>query len=296
MANRRPTIAILTHVTDDFRQARHLIHQIIPRWETMGFNVVVTTDVEPFVPAEVALLHVDLSVVPETCRRLAERYPRVLNGRVFDIRKRRFSQLVVNRNGPDPGSVMVKSDWNHGGRWDFRQRILESSPARLLRPLHLDNALYRALAWLETKRSWPRRSWLSPDGYRVYSQRDQVPAEVWKNPNLVVERFISEREGPYYCCRHWLFFGDREVGRRTMSLNPVVKAQSKLEPLSDPVPDELRAIRHQTGFDYGKFDYGIVNGQVILYDMNRTPGISSHPQRHTETVEVLSPGIHAFFG
>jgi hypothetical protein len=155
--------------------------------------------------------------------------------------------------------------------------------------------MYRALAWLETKRSWPRRCWLPPDGYRVYGKRDQVPAAVWTNSNLVVERFVSEREGPYYCCRHWLFFGNREVGRRTMSLNPVVKADAKLEALSDPVPDELRAIRQRLGFDYGKFDYGIVDGQVVLYDMNRTPGSTSNPQRQAQTVEALSPGIHAFF-
>jgi hypothetical protein len=295
MSNRRPTIAILTQVTDDFRRAHYLLHQIIPRWEAMGFNVVITTEAEPFVPAEVALLHVDLSVVPAACLRLAERYPRVLNGRVIDIRKRQFSQLLVNRDGPDLGSVMVKSDWNCGGLWDFRHKLLASRPARLIRPFCLDHAMYRALAWLDTKRSWPRRRWLSTTDYRVYSKRDQVPAAVWTNPNLVVERFISEREGPYFCCRHWLFFGDREVGRRTLSLNPVVKAEAKLEPLRDPVPDELRAIRQRLGFDYGKFDYGIVDGQVVLYDMNRTPGITNNPQRHAETTEVLSSGIRAFF-
>jgi hypothetical protein len=294
MSGQRSTIAILTHPTDDFRNERYLIRAIIPRWEAMGFKVVVATGVEPFVPADLALLHVDLSVVPDAYRRLIERYPRVLNGRVLDIRKRQFSRLLVNREGPDPGSVMVKSDWNCGGRRDFRQKILESGSGPWLRRFHLDNVVCRVMAWLETARPWSQRRWLSANAYRVYPNRGQVPAGVWANPNLIVERFISEREGPDYCCRHWLFFGEREVGRRTVSLKPVVKGGARIEPLADPVPDELRTIRRQLGFDYGKFDYGIVDGQVVLYDMNRTPGFTRIPERHAETVEVLSPGIHAF--
>lgn len=291
----RRTIAILTHTSDEFSQSPRLIHQIIPRWEQMGLNVVVVTDADAFVPADLALLHVDLSVIPETCRQLAERYPKVLNSRVIDIRKRRFSKLLVDRYGPDPGSVIVKSDWNFGGLRDFRQRYLQSHLARLVRPFRLNHVLLRALERFEAKQPWSRRSWLAPVGYKVFPSRNEVPSEVWSNPNLIVERFISEREGEYYCCRHWLFLGNREVNRRTLSLNPVVKGDIKIEPLSDAIPDELRIIRTRLGFDYGKFDYGIVNGEVVLYDTNRTPGMTSNLQRHSETVEVLSSGIHDIF-
>jgi hypothetical protein len=38
-------------------------------------------------------------------------------------------------------------------------------------------------------------------------------------------------------------------------------------------PDELREIRRSLGFDFGKFDYSIVNGRVVLYDRNRTPSV-----------------------
>jgi hypothetical protein len=50
------------------------------------------------------------------------------------------------------------------------------------------------------------------------------------------------------------------------------------------------------GFHYGKFDYGIVDGKVVLYDVNRTPGAASNPAHHQETVEVLSAGIRDFVG
>ena len=62
-------------------------------------------------------------------------------------------------------------------------------------------------------------------------------------------------------------------------------------PLTEPVPEELRQTRRQLGFDYGKFDYGVVNGEVVLYDANRTPGASSDAAIHEQTIDVLSKGL-----
>ncbi len=292
----KPTLAILTHALDDFWRRQYLVKQMIPRWEAMGVCVVVVTDPDAFVPADAGLLHVDLSVVPDACRRLVERYPIVINGNVLDIRKRQVSRHLVERDGPDPGMVIVKTDCNYGGVHDFRRQILESPAAVALRRVHLDRRLHRALSWIEEKRSWRRRRLLRTDDYRVFSDRHQVPSGVWRNSNLVVERFRSEREGDYYCCRHWLFFGRREVSRRTLSLRPIVKASDRLEQLPVSVPTELRAIRERLGFEYGKFDYGVVDGELILYDANRTPGLSADPSRHAATIEALSEGILDFLG
>jgi hypothetical protein len=128
-------------------------------------------------------------------------------------------------------------------------------------------------------------------GYCVYPDRDQVPTGIWSNPNLIVERFLAERAGSDYSCRHWIFLGDREVTRRVTSDQAVVKASARLEATSDTIPPELRAIRTRLGFDYGKFDYGIVDGQVVLYDVNRTPGAAADGRTHAQTIEVLSPGL-----
>jgi len=294
MKSNPPTIAILTQATDDFHQRRYLVRLMIPRWEAMGFRVVVVTETGPFVPADIALLHVDLSVVPDKIRRFAARYPRVLNGQVLDIRKRRFSRLLVDRVGPDPGKVIVKTDWNFGGRPELRWNVLESPLGRLVRRFNINIAesICHRVARREARRPWRTKRALN--NYPVYANRDLVPVEVWANPNLMVERFLVEREGNDYCCRHWLFLGRREVCRRTVSPNPVVKVDGKLEPLLEPVPEELRAIRKQLGFDYGKFDYGIINGEVFLYDANRTPSTSADPKRHAETTDVLAEGINDF--
>jgi hypothetical protein len=293
MTRKRPSLAILTDSTDDVRRGGYLIHLMIPRWEAMGFEVVVVTDKDKFVPADAALLHVDLTVIPDSCRRLAERYPVVLNGGVLDIRKRRFSRLLLDRPESWEGRVIVKTDWNYGGWREFRKRVLESPIGRLGRRWGTEESVLNKFGWLEQRRPWRWKRMLLTDSYLVCAEPGLVPRGVWRNPNLIVERFAAEREGDEYCCRHWLFFGDQEVNRRSISPQAVVKVSGRLEWLSDPVPDELRKVRAQLGFDYGKFDYGIVDGEVILYDVNRTPGSSSDPSRHAETVELLCQGLRA---
>jgi hypothetical protein len=54
-------------------------------------------------------------------------------------------------------------------------------------------------------------------------------------------------------------------------------------------------MRARLGFDYGKFDYGIVDGQVVLYDVNRTPAASSDPRHHRRTLAALPEGLYDFF-
>ncbi|HHY86928.1 MAG TPA: hypothetical protein GYA07_15540 [Verrucomicrobia bacterium] len=287
-------IVFITHESDRFWQRSYLVHLMIARWKALGFEVAVTSDA--FIPADVAFLHTDLSVVPESCRRLAAKYPAVINRSVTDVRKRAYSRLTVTRDGPDPGPVIVKSDWNCGGARDFRRLMLESRLARLLAPIRLDRAWYHLIAAIERKRSWRKRRLLRSRCYRVYPSRAQVPAGVWDNPHLVVERFVAEREGSYYCCRHWLFMGSKEVSRRTRSLEPIIKASAGIEALTDPVPEALRALRKRLGFDYGKFDYGLVDGEVFLYDANPTPGRSASPERHANTIDTLSTGIEEFIG
>ena len=76
----------------------------------------------------------------------------------------------------------------------------------------------------------------------------------------------------------------------------MVKFRGVMEPTSETIPRELRSIREEMGFDYGKFDYGIVDGEVVLYDVNRTPGAAPDAGLHADTVEALAPGIRDFLG
>jgi hypothetical protein len=293
MTAKRASLAILTHPVDHFSRGHYLVQLMIPEWERMGFRIVVVDDASTFVPADAALLHVDLTVVPDPYRRLAERYPFVLNGRVLDIRKRRFSRQLLDRRDIYSGSVIVKTDCNYGGWPELRRSILESPIGSIARRFGREDEACRELAALAQRLPWRWKRMFPVGTYPLYRTCDLVPRGVWGNPNLVVERFMAERAGDNYCCRHWVFFGCQEVNKRTMSPHYVVKGGSIIERIADPVPEELRAIREELGFDYGKFDYGIVDGQVVLYDVNRTPGATADPRNHADTVALLSQGLHA---
>jgi hypothetical protein len=288
----RPRLIIITHTADRFLARATLAGHLIPRWRAMGLDVEVVTERDPFVPGDVALLHVDLSVIPDECRAIAQRYARVVNGAVLDIRKRRFSSHLVTGSDAGSGAVIVKTDRNHCGWPEFMMRFKRSLAARALSACAGER---NALSWLaraEGLRPWRFRR-LLPD-YPVYPDAASIPHGVWNNSELVVERFQSERQGADYVCRHWLFFGDQEICRKTTAADPMVKLAGPPPRLHEPVPDALRQIRRGLGFDYGKFDYGVIDGEVILYDTNRTPGASRDPNAHAETLDLLANGIRAF--
>ena len=57
---------------------------------------------------DVALMHHDLTVIPESYRALADRFPRVVNAATWDIRKSRYSGCLVARGDSWPGRVLIK--------------------------------------------------------------------------------------------------------------------------------------------------------------------------------------------
>lgn len=290
MQSSKPAIAILTDSSDYFLSRRYLLNLFFPRWEAEGFRVIVRTERDPFEPADIAILHSDVSVVPHALQQIATRYERTVNGAVLDIRKRvAVGHEVTAEYG---GGVIVKTDANYRGLPELRRAIAHSAVGGLL---HDSGRLDRAtslLARLEALRSWRKRRVV--DSYDVHESAGAVPAGVWKNRHLVVEPFRPERSGGKFCCRHWLFFGSREVSRRTIGTDPMVKLGSSMEELHEPVPQALREIRRRLRFDYGKFDYGLIDGEVVLYDVNRTPGASADPSRHAGTIAALAGGIGEF--
>ncbi|TIV27981.1 MAG: hypothetical protein E5V96_34050, partial [Mesorhizobium sp.] len=52
----------------------------------------------------------------------------------------------------------------------------------------------------------------------------------------------------------------------------LVKGEDTIRREPVPVPDELRALRRDLGFDYGKFDFVMHEGKALLLDANKTPG------------------------
>ncbi len=289
-----PTIAIITHESDNFAEWKYFLKLLVHAWEKRGLKVVIVTNMTNYQPADIAFLHVDLTVVPQSCIEVLRRYPRVVNGRALDMQKRLFSDLLVTEESNWAGPVIVKTEWNCGGWREFRAWLENTLIGRILRRHGGFETYHKFRARQEARRSWRDKRLLPYGQYPVYPSSKDVPRGVWKNANLVVEKFISEKNGDEYHCRHWVFLGPREVTFRSYSKDQVVKLNGRMEQTDDEVPADLRAIRAQLGFDYGKFDYCVVDGKTVLYDVNRTPA-AGIAERYLWEVPLLENGIDEFF-
>ncbi|MCA9621910.1 MAG: hypothetical protein KC731_22955, partial [Myxococcales bacterium] len=231
--------------------------------------------VEGAPPADLAVLHVDQTVVPDHYLALAASYPRSVNGKSASVAKRSFSQQLLGPDDRYDGPVIIKTDANFGGLPELRH-------------YHLDRRRGRGPT---TPPRFARH-------YPVLPSLQEVPEEVRHDSRMVVERFVPERdaEGNYYL-RCWVFFGDRERCTRYRARVPVIKARETLDHAPCEVPDAIRAWRERLDLDYGKLDFVIHEGEPILLDANRTP---TAPAAVSAVVErgmaQLAPGLDALLG
>ncbi len=203
---------------------------------------------QPFRNADAAVLHVDLSLIPQAYLDLAARYRVTINGKVADIRKRHVSCNLVDRTASWTGPVLVKSDLNSNGRPEV--------------------SLARRIA---TATGHTLQKSAAPE-YQLFDSISDVPVPIWDDASRVVERYLPERRGPNNVMRVWNFMGDYERCNWYASPETIIKGRNIVEFGPSEVPDALRAHRKRLGFDYGKFDFAIGPDGPVLYDANRTPG------------------------
>ncbi|MEM9303821.1 MAG: hypothetical protein AAGE01_17015 [Pseudomonadota bacterium] len=221
------------------RQARY--------WKSRGHRVRIQRGPRADGPrADVCLVHVDLSRVPAAYGAYARRCPLALNSHVLDIRRRRYSSLLVAPESRWPGPVIIKTDANSGG---------------------IPEAAYLG-----------RRPPLA--NYRIVDTLDAVPAEVWRADDLVVERFLPEADRGFYHVRSLQCFGRRLECLRFRSRHPLVKFSADRQAV-EPHPDIL-AWRARLAVDFGKLDYVELDGQAILLDVNKTTGAGGEDETAAE--------------
>jgi hypothetical protein len=288
-------IAIVVHRHGSFGEASYWLGPISECWRESGIRVSVINDPRAHIEAELAILHVDLTVIPREYLSSVRRYSATINGSVSDISKRAISSHLAYRGDSYEGPVIVKTDRNDRGRQERRlARKGLSSPVRR-------DVLRNYLDHLKEEYRLARRAWRygSTKAFREYPIFDSingVPDAVWRDPELVVERFLPERHNDRYCVRTWLFLGHRERHAIFYSYEPVIKSHNiiEYERLSE-VPEALRRIRKDLKFDFGKFDYTMVNEQPVLFDANRTPTIGDFPkERYFPIAQSLANGIDSF--
>jgi hypothetical protein len=278
------TIAILFHENNRKRDlSGYAITFLAKFWRQDGNRVRYLFGTRKFVPADLLLIHVDLSIVPDEYLEFASRYPIALNRAAKDIRKSQVSTNLVRRSDSYSGQVIVKSDLNSAG---FPEQILRRSSSRWMRLLPnrfvLDNA---------DSSSVP-----VPVGYRIYDSLAEVPRADFERNDVVVEKFLPEKEGNLFFIRDYNFLGDCSTCTRLASRDPIVKDHTAvLIREIDPHPEIVEA-RKQLNFDYGKFDYVFHDGRPVLLDTNKTTGASRVPSHELNVRRRnLANGIYSYF-
>ncbi len=254
----------------------YVISKLATHWRQWGYMI--TAGPADALSGGLGIMHIDRTkvkpkLVPETT------LP-VLNRQVLDISKNLFSTLRVYPEDAWTGPVIIKSILNFFGspEWDA------SRPGFFERKR-------REIA----QRSWRLARMLPQQDYPVLNSIAAVPGWVWKREDLIVERFMPERDGDLYSIRGWLFFGDRGYAYRLFSKSPIVKVGTTIRyDILDHVPPELEILRKAHGYDFGKFDYVEVEGRPVVIDMNKTPTTIAKPD--SPRLIDLAEGLYSFPG
>jgi hypothetical protein len=245
------TIVILEHELQRYVKLPYMVYSLAERWKRSGHEVLMHHGLQDPPDGDLAVVNIDLTVIPEAYRKLLSLYPRVVNGRVLDVSKSRFSVDLLDRYSDWIGPVIVKTEANFGGK-----------PEALLRSVAEQKGAQCDIPAGPVAESYP-----------VYRTLREVPEPTWKTPGVVVERFLPERDERGFYSRHWVFFGDRDRSIRIRAQVAIIKSHDMIDSESIPVPQEMRLMRQKLGFDFGKFDYVQHSGRYVLLDANRTPSL-----------------------
>jgi hypothetical protein len=126
-----------------------------------------------------------------------------------------------------------------------------------------------------------------------------VPESWWSRPELVIERFVPEREGEAYAVRNYQFLGDRWTCTRMLAPHPIVNRYTQVT-VEDVEPHPaIQQMRHDLGFDYGKFDYFdyvVHEGEALLLDVNKTTGAGMPPTPELQARRrIRAEGLYCLF-
>ena len=111
--------------------------------------------------------------------------------------------------------------------------------------------------------------------------------------DVLVEKFIPEMRDGFYCLRVYHFLGQKGVCVFRQSTHPIINAETAVKREVVDVHPEIPSLAKSMGFDYGKFDYVMQEGQPVLLDANKTPG-AGHLPIFFDLCREWAKGIHAY--
>lgn len=282
-------IAILMHENDDEDRVKdYLIYILTQIWKEDGHEIIFLFGINKYIPADIILVHVDLSVVPDSYLEFADRYPVNINGSIKDIRKKSYSNHLLHKIDSWDGQVIVKSNNNSAGIPERRGRGFTGRVQKKIYSLFQNSNIPFLPSPI-----------LSAQDYKIYNHLKDVPSYYFYHPGIVVQKFLPEKDGDLFCTRILILLGDRAKCTLIKSKKPIVKSETAeiMEKDVEPHPDIL-ALRKELGFNYGKFDYVINDGKAILLDANKTvgsPGELTGNRDLKKPLRYYAEGLYSFF-
>ncbi|HNG93970.1 MAG TPA: hypothetical protein PLB32_14310 [Acidobacteriota bacterium] len=280
-------IAILFHEKNRGWRVPYTIDLLAEFWKQDGLEVTEIYGVDTFTPADVLIVHVDLSVVPNKYLEFARQYPVALNAGLADVRKSSYSRYLVTAGDGYQGPVIVKSNLNFAG-----------VPERLLSQSGIPRQVVRLRKWLGHHGLLPDVSpFQAPMDYPIFPSLQDVPRKFRDNPQVIIEQFLPQIEDGLYHVFNFHFLGDRLTCARLSSPQPIVNGKTQIHSESVEPHPQIIELRQKMNFDYGKFDYVVRDGQVILLDANKTIGASpkfAHNPTLTKMYRYRAEGIYFY--
>jgi hypothetical protein len=279
-------IALIFHENEPKDNIRlFAVWHLAEAWRRENIDVVFLFGTKKHIAADLAFLHVDLSVVPEIYTDFAYRYPVVLNGKVTNIQKSSFSRQKMKRDDAYEGRVIVKSDMNYAGQ-----------PERKLLGTALSRLAFRITCRLPFGRSiygGPEPNFRSPVDYIIRDNSQSIPQSWFSRGDILIEKFVPEMQEGLYCQRVYHFLGDRSVCILRKSKHPIINASNAVSRTQIDVHPDIVALARKLKFDYGKFDYVLHDGEPLLLDANKTPGAVNTPA-FSEMCREWAKGIRSY--
>lgn len=247
-----------------FGDANHyILSRSLQPFERAGLSYRLRDRVDGNDLAPCAMLHVDLTEVPEKFAAVEQLYPRVINGKALSIARELYSQSIVERGDHYAGPVIAKSIYNHRGVPELSYERRSNLVARLRYQFHkLVNRHYK-------EQRCPH--------YQVFESLAAVPEAVWENREQMVERFLPGSLDFPITKQRYTF--SREYGMITRSrYNSLLCDDHMLshEEIEGEVPTELLQVRRDLHLDYGAIDFFMIDGRAYVVDANKTTTVNDH--------------------
>lgn len=284
-------VVILFHELQYDRSSGYMIDELAEIWREEGLEVIELYGIDRFVPADVVILHIDLSVVPPEYLEFTRQYPVALNTGLTDIRKETISLHLIKPGDAYVGPVIVKSNLNYAGA---PERKLKESQLRQS-SFWLKRLQYRLFPFLKKPPVFQ-----SNLEYQIFDRIADVPRSLLNNPDVVVEKFFSCRHEEFYCIHNLYILGNHRTGVCLMGNHPIVNGRTYQRiDFVDPSAEILEQMA-DIPLDYGKIDYVFDKGKVVIIDINKTIGDSGKVFQRTPELtrfyKKLAGGIHVYLG